>query len=201
LVNQTRHHAKWVTLPHSKPPRLKPRRIARSWSPTRFAIFWTRNVHNSVNFPEVDTADDRASHCVRHDVAAGQVRDLRRAPEAGKDSSLASLSRGDPYVVVDLDAPAPADTLKAIGSKEGVLMIRGCSDAAFSISTVACGASSALVRWSSSGCPPGGADTQELPMPGEPRTDPAAAAANATNTPSRTQGNDVAQAEGETRPR
>jgi MinD-like ATPase involved in chromosome partitioning or flagellar assembly len=54
----------------------------------------------------------------------GQISDTLR--KAGvKIQNLASLSRGDlAYVVVDLDAPAPADTLKAIGSSDGVLMIR-----------------------------------------------------------------------------
>ena len=128
-VNQTRHHAKCVTLPHLGASTAEAEENCAIMVADQIRDFLEHgNVHNSVNFPEVTiprtTRHRIVSATTSQPAMTGQISDTLR--KAGvKIQNLASLSRGDlAYVVVDLDAPAPADTLKAIGSSDGVLMIR-----------------------------------------------------------------------------
>ena len=128
-VNQTRHHPKCVTLPHLGASTAEAEENCAIMVADQIRDFLEHgNVHNSVNFPEVTippaTAHRIVSATTSQPAMAGQISDALRKAGA-KIQSLASLSRGDlAYVVVDLDAPAPAETLKAIGSSDGVLMIR-----------------------------------------------------------------------------
>jgi len=128
-VNQTRHHPKCVTLPHLGASTAEAEENCAIMVADQIRDFLEHgNVHNSVNFPEVTiprtTRHRIVSATTSQAPMTGQIADaLRRA--GVKVQNLASLSRGDlTYVVVDLDAPAPADTLNAIGSSDGVLMIR-----------------------------------------------------------------------------
>ena len=128
-VNQTRHHAKCVTLPHLGASTAEAEENCAIMVADQIRDFLEHgNVHNSVNFPEVTiprtTGHRLVSATTSQPAMAGQISDALR--KAGvKIQNLASLSRGDlAYVVVDLDAPAPAETLNAIGSSDGVLMIR-----------------------------------------------------------------------------
>jgi D-3-phosphoglycerate dehydrogenase len=128
-VNQTRHHPKCVTLPHLGASTAEAEENCAIMVADQIRDFLEHgNVHNSVNFPEVTipptTAHRVVSATTSQPAMAGQISDALRKAGA-KIQSLASLSRGDlAYVVVDLDAPAPAEVLKAIGSSDGVLMIR-----------------------------------------------------------------------------
>ena len=128
-VNQTRHHAKCVTLPHLGASTAEAEENCAIMVADQIRDFLEHgNVHNSVNFPEVTiprtTGHRLVSATTSQPAMAGQISDALRKAGA-KIQNLASLSRGDlAYVVVDLDAPAPAETLKAIGSSDGVLMIR-----------------------------------------------------------------------------
>jgi len=128
-LNQTRHHAKCVTLPHLGASTAEAEENCAIMVADQIRDFLEHgNVHNSVNFPEVTiprtTGHRLVSATTSQPAMAGQISDALR--KAGvKIQNLASLSRGDlAYVVVDLDAPAPAETLNAIGSSDGVLMIR-----------------------------------------------------------------------------
>jgi D-3-phosphoglycerate dehydrogenase len=128
-VNQTRHHPKCVTLPHLGASTAEAEENCAIMVADQIRDFLEHgNVHNSVNFPEVTiprtTRHRIVSATTAQPAMTGQFSDALR--KAGvKIQSLASLSRGDlAYVVVDLDAPAPADILKALGSSDGVLMIR-----------------------------------------------------------------------------
>jgi D-3-phosphoglycerate dehydrogenase len=128
-VNQTRHHPKCVTLPHLGASTAEAEENCAIMVADQIRDFLEHgNVHNSVNFPEVTiprtTRHRIVSATTSQPAMTGQISDALR--KAGvKIQNLASLSRGDlAYVVVDLDAPAPADTLKAIGSSDGVLMVR-----------------------------------------------------------------------------
>jgi D-3-phosphoglycerate dehydrogenase len=128
-VNQTRHHPKCVTLPHLGASTAEAEENCAIMVADQIRDFLEHgNVHNSVNFPEVTIPPTTGHRIVcattSQPAMSGQISDALR--KAGvKIQSLASLSRGDlAYVVVDLDAPAPAETVKAIGSSEGVLMIR-----------------------------------------------------------------------------
>ncbi len=128
-VNQTRHHAKCVTLPHLGASTAEAEENCAIMVADQIRDFLEHgNVHNSVNFPEVTiprtTGHRLVSATTSQPAMAGQISDALRKAGA-KIQNLASLSRGDlAYVVVDLDAPAPAETLKAIESSDGVLMIR-----------------------------------------------------------------------------
>jgi D-3-phosphoglycerate dehydrogenase len=86
------------------------------------------NIHNSVNFPEVNiprtTPHRIVSATTSQPAMAGQISDAVR--KAGVNvQCMASLSRGDlAYVVCDLDSPVPEETLKALSVTDGVLMVR-----------------------------------------------------------------------------
>jgi D-3-phosphoglycerate dehydrogenase / 2-oxoglutarate reductase len=128
-VNQTRHHPKCVTLPHLGASTAEAEENCAIMVADQIRDFLEHgNVHNSVNFPEVTIPRTTGHRIVcattSQPAMAGHISDeLRKA--GAKVRNLASLSRGDlAYVVVDLDAPAPTDTLNTIGSSDGVLMIR-----------------------------------------------------------------------------
>jgi D-3-phosphoglycerate dehydrogenase len=128
-VNQTRHHPKCVTLPHLGASTAEAEENCAIMVADQIRDFLEHgNVHNSVNFPEVTipraTGHRIVSATTSQPGMAGQISDALRK-SGGKIQNMASLSRGDlAYIVVDLDAPVPAETLKVIGSGDGVLMIR-----------------------------------------------------------------------------
>ena len=128
-VNQTRHHPKCVTLPHLGASTAEAEENCAIMVADQIRDYLEHgNVHNSVNFPEVTiprTTGHRIVAATSSQTAmAGQISDALRTAGV-KIQSLASLSRGDlAYIVVDLNAPAPAGTLDAIAGNDGVLMVR-----------------------------------------------------------------------------
>jgi len=128
-VNQTLHHPKCVTLPHLGASTEEAEENCAIMVADQIRDFLEDgNIHNAVNFPEVNiprTTECRLVAAMQSQPAiAGKIADALRNANV-RVQNLASLSRGDvTYLVADLDCTVPADTLTSIGALDGVVMVR-----------------------------------------------------------------------------
>ena len=128
-VNQTRHHAKCVTLPHLGASTEEAEENCAIMVADQIRAFLEHgDVHNSVNFPEVSlpraTPHRLVCAAAKRTDLAGRIADaLQRAGITIQ--AMANVSRGDlAYLVADLSA-APLETLvRDLAALEGMLMAR-----------------------------------------------------------------------------
>lgn len=128
-VNQTKQHPKCVTLPHLGASTEEAEENCAIMVADQIRDFLEDgNVHNSVNFPEVNIPRSTPHRIVAatagRPALAGQVSDA--ITQSGATiHNMASLTRGDlAYLVADVDKTVDAAVLAAIGGMDGVLMIR-----------------------------------------------------------------------------
>lgn len=128
-MNQTRHHAKCITLPHLGASTEEAEENCAIMVADQIRDFLEHgNIHNSVNFPEVSlrrtTPHRLLCASASRPAIAGQISDaLRRSGISIQD--MANLSRGDvTYLVADLDTAPPDTLVDELAAMEGVLMVR-----------------------------------------------------------------------------
>ncbi len=128
-VNQTRQHPRCVTLPHLGASTEEAEENCAIMVADQIRDYLEDgNIHNAVNFPEVNIARTTPHRLVAatesQAAMAGRISDALTNAKVNVQN-LASLSRGDlAYLVADLDSPVPPVTLSAIGALDGVLMVR-----------------------------------------------------------------------------
>ena len=126
-VNQTRHHPKCITLPHLGASTEEAEENCAVMVADQIREFLEHgNVHNAVNFPEVNLPRATAHRVVCAGAAsiAGCVSDLLRG--AGLTvHGMATQTRGElAYLVADLDTAVPAKVLQDLAALDGVRMVR-----------------------------------------------------------------------------
>ncbi len=128
-VNQTRHHAKCVTLPHLGASTEEAEENCAIMVADQIRAFLEHgDVHNSVNFPEISlpraTSHRLICAATGGSPIAAQVADALK-PAAITVPAMANVSRGDlAYLVADLSADLPDSVVKSILAMDGMVMAR-----------------------------------------------------------------------------
>ena len=128
-VNQTRHHAKCVTLPHLGASTEEAEENCAIMVADQIRAFLEHgDVHNSVNFPEVSLP--RATNHRLICAATGRTPIAAQVAEALKPAAItvpamANVSRGElAYLVADLSADPSDALMRSILTMEGMVMAR-----------------------------------------------------------------------------
>ncbi len=128
-VNLTRNHPRCVTFPHLGASTDEAEENCAIMVADQVRQFLEHgNVHNSVNFPEVEVARTTAHRLVcasaSRPAITSQVSDTLKS--AGITiHGMANVSRGDlAYFVADLDGPPADGVIEGIRALDGVLMAR-----------------------------------------------------------------------------
>ena len=128
-VNQTRHHAKCITFPHLGASTDEAEENCAIMVADQIRSFLEEgNVHNSVNFPEVQLprASSHRLVCAGSNLP-GLVGDVSSALRTAGIAiqAMANVSRGDlAYLVADLASTPDPAVITNLGGLEGIRMVR-----------------------------------------------------------------------------